>query len=187
MRNDPPTLDTPRLQLRSVEPADAAPTAALVTPDVTANLSTWPSPMTQQQALARILESKRLESSREAINFAILERGQGTLIGWIGLIRTGERSGRLGYWVGSAWRGRGLMKEAAAAALPAAATFLGVTEVVALALPGNLPSVAVLDALGFRAAGEEEYFFETVGKSRRCLKYLWSAPQKGLSAPSRAD
>lgn len=178
MRDDLPELRTARLRLRSVEPVDAAPTAALVTPDVTANLSTWPSPMSEHQALERILEAKRLERSREAVNFAILSGVRGALIGWIGLIRTGERSGRLGYWLGSAWRGRGLMTEAAAAALPAAAGFLGVSEVVALTLPDNRPSIAVLHALGFRPSGEEEFYFETAAKSRMCLKFLWSAQQE---------
>ena len=187
MRDDLPELLTARLRLRSVEPRDAASTAALVTPDVTANLSTWPSPMTEDQALERILEAKRLERSREAINFAILDRARGTLFGWIGLIRTGERSGRLGYWLGSPWRGRGLMKEAATAALPAAAGFLGVSEVVALTLPDNRPSVAVLRALGFRSAGEDEFYFEIAAKSRMCLKFLWSAEQKGLSATAPTD
>jgi RimJ/RimL family protein N-acetyltransferase len=187
MRDGPPSLDTPRLRLRPVEPADAGATAALVTPDVTANLSTWPSPMTEAQARARILESRRLEHSREAINFAILDRAQGELLGWIGLIRMGERTARLGYWLGSAHRGRGLMKEAAAAALPAAAAFLEVTDVVALALPGNRPSIAVLDSLGFRPAGAEEFFFEIAGKSWTCLKFLWSPSQKGLPSPLRAD
>ena len=185
--DDLPELHTARLRLRSVEPVDAASTAALVTPDVTANLSTWPSPMTEGQALERILEAKRLERSREAINFAILDRARGTLFGWIGLIRTGERSGRLGYWLGSGFRGRGLMKEAATAALPAAAGFLGVSEVVALTLPDNRPSLAVLHALGFRSAGEEEFYFEIAAKSRMCLKFLWSAKQKGLSATAPTD
>ena len=187
MRDDPPQLLTPLLRLRSVEPGDAAATAALVTPDVTANLSTWPSPMTETQALERIVESNRLEASGEAINFAILDRELGHLLGWIGLVRTGERSGRLGYWLGSPFRGRGLMTEAAAAALPAAAAFLDVAEVVALALPQNRPSIAVLEALGFRSAGEDDFYFEIAGTTRRCLKFLWWAPQKGLSAPPLAD
>lgn len=187
MPGDPPRLDTQRLRLRAVQPEDAAATAALITPDVAANLSTWASPMTEGEALARIRESVGLTGRRDALDFAILARDSGCLLGWIGVRRIGERSGRLGYWLGSAYRGHGLMTEAAREALPAAAAFLGLTEVVALALPDNRASIGVLLAIGFDPAGTERFFFETAKETRKCLKYLWHSDRKGLPAPALAD
>jgi [ribosomal protein S5]-alanine N-acetyltransferase len=168
-------LRTQRLRLRPVAEADAAPTAALVSPDVAANLSTWPSPMSIEQALDKVRKSRALVARREAIDLAIVVRESDALIGWIGLAIDEPGVARLGYWLGTQARGRGLMKEAAAAAVPPGAEFLGVTHVKALVLKGNAPSVAVLEAVGFRMTGEEQLFLETARQSVSCFRFDWSA------------
>jgi len=182
-----PRLATSRLLLRPVEEADAAATSALVTPDVAANLSTWPSPMTTAQALAKIRESKRLVRRRKAIDFAILNPADGRLMGWIGLAAIGARTARLGYWIGLEFRGHGYTREAARAAVPAGAQFVEATTVVALVLPNNLASMGVLDALGFTEVGQEEFYFETARISRLCQRYIWSTREKGLPRRKLAD
>jgi len=155
--------------------ADAEPTVALVSPDVAANLSTWPSPMSIEQALAKVRRSREMVARREAIDLAIIAQDSDALIGWIGLALEQPGLARLGYWLGTEARGRGLMKEAAAAVVPSAAEFLGVGRVKALVLKNNAPSVAVLTAIGFSRAGEERAFLETAGRSVSCFRFDWTA------------
>jgi RimJ/RimL family protein N-acetyltransferase len=98
-------LTTERLILRPVEDADAAATASLVTGDIAANLLTWPSPMSCAQALARIRESKDKLERRDAVNFAIIRKSDGQLMGWLGLFCVESGTARLGYWLGVEFRG----------------------------------------------------------------------------------
>ena len=176
MTPKPSAIRTPRLLLRLVTPEDAQPTAALVTPDVAANLSTWSSPMSRDQALQRIYKSREMRDRREAIDFAIVDRQTDCLIGWIGLAKLDESAARLGYWLGTPFRSRGLMKEAAAAAIPAGAKFLSVVLVQAFVLKGNGRSIAVLESLGFRLEGEETMLFENRGCLEECLRYSATLP-----------
>jgi len=172
-------LPTARLVLRPVEDADAAATAALVTPDVAANLSTWASPMSVAQASDRIARAKRMLETRDAVDFAIADRAHDALLGWIGLARVEGGRARLGYWLGTAFRGRGLMKEAAAAAVPAGAALLGVERVIALVLKSNEPSISVLRATGFHSAGQKRVRFEVAQVSRLCLRFELIIPHAG--------
>ena len=166
---------TRRLLLRPVVEADAGPTAALVSPDVAANLSTWPSPMSLEQALDKVRRSRELVARRAAIDLAIITRDDDALVGWIGLALEQPGVARLGYWLVSAARGCGLMKEAAAVVVPGAAEFLAAARVKALVLKDNAPSIAVLEAVGFRMTGEEQAFLETARRSVSCFRFDWSA------------
>jgi RimJ/RimL family protein N-acetyltransferase len=168
---------TPRLKLRPVEEADAAATAALVTPDVAANLSTWSSPMSTADAAVRIEDAQAKLEARDAIDFGIVSRDDGALLGWIGLARGEADGARLGYWLGTRFRGCGLMKEAASAAVPAGAALLDIKRVHALVLKTNTPSIAVLRATGFELVGEERVRFEVAQISRTCLRFEWIPPQ----------
>ena len=168
-------LQTDRLVMRPVEDADAAATAALVTPDVAANLSTWPSPMSVAQAAAKIARSKTMLATREALDLAIVDRSGGTLLGWIGLALIAPGTARVGYWLGGSARGRGLMKEAVIVVVPAAAPFLDAERIIGLVLKDNAPSIAVLQAAGFQFHGEELVPFEIARTSRLCLRFERSA------------
>ena len=174
---DPRSLQvrTVRLLLRPVEDTDAAATAALVTPDVAANLSTWPSPMSVAQAAAKIGRSKAMLAKREAVDLAIVDSTNDALLGWIGLACIAPATARLGYWLGGCARGRGLMNEAVTVAVPAAAAFLGAGRIVAMVLKDNAPSIAVLRATGFEFNGEELVPFEVARVSRPCLRFERSA------------
>jgi RimJ/RimL family protein N-acetyltransferase len=173
-------LRTTRLLLRPVVEADAQATAALVTPDVAANLSTWPSPMSAEQALERIRQAQDKLARRQGVDFAIVDAAEGSLLGWIGLACTDAGRARLGYWLGTAYRNRGIAKEAAAAALPASAAFLGVALVEAHVLTGNAPSIAVLESVGFTYAGEQRLMLESAGIEAACLHYVHHGPWTGL-------
>ena len=168
------SLITPRLRLRPVEMADANATAALVTRDVAANLSTWKSPMSAADAAARIARAQAKLQAGDAIDFAIVSRADDLLLGWIGLALTEGNNARLGYGLGAPFRGRGLMKEAVGAAVPAGAALLDTKRVHALVLKGNAPSIAVLRATGFQLVGEERVRLEVARTSRLCLRFEWT-------------
>jgi [ribosomal protein S5]-alanine N-acetyltransferase len=175
---EPMMLTTPHLCVRPVAEEDAEPTAALVTPDVADNLLTWPSPMSAGQALARIRECATLQEERRAVNFAILLRDRGQLIGWVGLKLGDDGPPRLGYWIGTAFRNAGLMKEAARCAVPAGAAFLGASSVDALVLPENAASIAVLKHAGFTLLPGTGLDFEMARGLRHSERYRWESPPR---------
>ena len=166
-------LRTARLVLRPVEDADATATAPLVTPDVAANLSTWPSPMSAEQVLRKVRKSQEMMERREGVDLAILARDDSALIGWIGLAKEAPGVARLGYWLCEQARGKGLMKEAAGSFVARGTEFLDVERVKALVLKDNETSIAVLKAVGFQMTGEEEVFIETAGRSVSCFRFDW--------------
>jgi len=167
-----PVVNSPRLLLRPVEDEDAAPTAKLVSPDVASQLSTWRSPMTEEEALDRIRTSQRLLSQRKAVNFAIVRKADGTLLGWIGLWLVSDRLARIGYWIGTSFRRDGLTTEALSNVIPAAREFLGFSTIEALVLPDNQASRSLLGKLGFVEAGLADEFIASQGGSRSCVRHL---------------
>ncbi len=85
------------------------------------------------------------------------------LIGFCGLKylrETGEVD--IGYRLLPEYWGRGLATEAARATLEFGFRTLGLSEIVAMVLPGNAPSIRVLRKLDFVRAEDIEYFGERV-------------------------
>lgn len=167
-----PVVGTPRLLLRPVAEEDAAQTAKLVSPDVASQLSTWRSPMTEEEALDRIRTSQKLLSQRSAVNFAIVRKADGALLGWIGLWLVSDRLARIGYWIGTSYRRHGLTTEALSNVIPAAREFLGFSTIEALVLPNNQASRSLLGKLGFVEAGLADEFIASQGRSRSCVRHL---------------
>jgi ribosomal-protein-alanine N-acetyltransferase len=163
-------ISTDRLVLRPVAPSDASATAALVTEDVASSLSTWPYPMTAEQVLQKIHASMESFAKSEALDLAILRAENGRLSGWMGFLAEGK-SARLAYWLGQNFRGQGIVTEAAIAAIPVAADFLGVTALHALVLKTNQPSIRVLHRLGFSLLQEELIEIETRNSREPCLRF----------------
>ncbi len=171
-RTDPAPLriSTGRLVLRPVVASDAPATAALVTEDVASSLSTWPFPMTAEQVLQKIHVSMENFAKSIALDLAILRSGDDQLSGWLGFLAEGK-SARLAYWLGRDFRGQGIVTEAAGAAIPVAADFLGVTALHALVLKTNQPSIRVLHRLGFSLVQEEVIDIETRKSRELCLRF----------------
>ena len=61
----------------------------------------------------------------------------------------------LGYTVFEPWRGQGLAREAAAALIGWAAALHGIHRYFGSVSPGNAPSIAVLERLGFEHVGDQ--------------------------------
>lgn len=172
-----PPLVTPRLILRALESADAAAMARLMTPQVAAWLASWPSPLTEGAAAARIAKALAWAAERKAMPFAILRASDGCFMGVIDIVLTPEGKAGLGYWLGEEFHGHGYMREAAPAALKAAVKHLGANGAMAGCQPGNAASIAVLEGCGMRFTGEGMYFASARGREKLTRFYEISADQ----------
>lgn len=152
----PEVLQTERLRLRWFHPSDAPWILALL------NSPGWLSQIGDRGVhdLARAAEwiDERLIGNyhRQGHGFwAVEERGTGTPVGMCGLVhRPGLPDVDLGYaFLPQAW-GRGLAREAARACLAHGHQVLGLRRILAITLPGNVASQAVLAAIGMQPAGE---------------------------------
>ena len=63
------------------------------------------------------------------------------------------QSGNLGYWMGGPYAGKGHMRAAVAAIIPFAHGALGLKRIEAACIPGNTPSVRLLEKSGFQREG----------------------------------
>jgi 8-oxo-dGTP diphosphatase len=145
-------INTGRLVLRRLEAADAPALHRLINDySVAGNLARVPFPYSERLGLEWIASTHRQIEAGEAYHLAITEGG--ALVGGVGI---DDRRGpwELGYWVGRAFQGRGIAREAAAAMLRWAEQALGVQRFEASALLDNAASHAVLRALGFLESGQ---------------------------------
>jgi len=118
----------------------------------------------------------RSTSSEHGIGgrYIIADRHSDALLGVIALSPAGDRA-ELGYWLCLAAQRQGYMREAAAALLGRAARRAGgVHTVFATTDPDNLPSQAVLLALGFEQRGEQAR--PTPSRRNHSLLRLFEAP-----------
>lgn len=127
----------------------------------------------------------RVEDARHFIRSTLSDDGIGgrcviadrltdALLGVVGLTPSGDRV-ELGYWLCSAAQRQGYMREAAAALLGRAARRAGgVHTVFATTDPDNLPSQAVLLALGFERRGEQAR--ATPSRRKNSVLRLFEAP-----------
>jgi RimJ/RimL family protein N-acetyltransferase len=123
--------------------------------DVASYLTTWPAKMSPSQARERIAAAQERFARMDAIDLAILSRDSRGLLGWISLMvecRVG-RTASIGFWLGRQFQGRGIMSEAATAAMPAAAEILDARAIEANVYPWNSASIALLRKLSFRVEG----------------------------------
>lgn len=90
-----------------------------------------------------------------AVRFAIRDKSTAVLLGVVGLDSCVHlhRSSELGYWLRREATGRGIMTEAARAAVEFAFTRMGVHRLRCAAATDNMPSLRVIGRLGFRFEG----------------------------------
>ena len=146
-----PTLVTPRLTLRPPLAEDAVPIARHLNDfAVAGKLARVPFPYRLADARAW-LASRPAALPPEETGFSILAEGFG-LVGHVGFQR-GVHGPVIGYWLGQPFWGRGLMTEAAVAAI---AWFFGASAAPVLysgVFHFNAASLAVQHKLGFAETG----------------------------------
>lgn len=152
---DPHVIITDRLFLRPVELGDAAETAALMSPKISANLTSWPTHMTVTDACNRISDSRRDAACGRWTDWGIFLKEDLHLIGWVGVGKSGNARApfKIGYWVGDIFQRQRYGTEAVTAIVKQVQTLFEATVIEASALPTNIASIRILKRLGFNEHG----------------------------------
>jgi len=161
----PLVVDTPRLTLRPLELGDADALFPYASDSEVSRMMSW-DPHKDRKDTVAFLE--RMIAAREAgtsVGWAIVVGG--APVGVISLdgITWHFRAWRIdraemGYWLGRPHWGKGLMSEAATAALRFAFETLGLHKVTIGCIEGNEASRAIIEKLGFRflAMYQDDFF-----------------------------
>lgn len=148
-----PRLTSPRLVLRALTLADAAPMQRLASDwDVVRMLAAVPWPYPEGEAAAFIHELLDMGPTDDLAVYGIEARDAG-FIGTLAFTpsdRDEDRAPRMGYWLGRPYWGRGYATEAARVALAGHAFGArGASAVAAGVFHDNTASQRVLEKLGF--------------------------------------
>jgi len=166
MSSQVPTLRTKRLTLRPItEEDEPALVAVLGDFEVARNLAFATHPFTSDDAAKFVCFVSRQQAQGSAANWAIEDGG---LIGFVGCGKTPMHEDgdvEFGYFLARNKWGRGLITEAARAALDHVFATLGFERTAAGHAKDNLASARVLSKLGFKAAEEGEAFYRARGRN----------------------
>ncbi|MCM5554849.1 GNAT family N-acetyltransferase [Pleomorphomonas sp. NRK KF1] len=142
-------VDTERIRLRPLEAKDVSRLVeALNDWDTAQWLPTVPFPYRREDAESFITDNASMNPPQA---YAIASRRSDELIGVIGLVRSGTTA-ELGYWLVPRHRGLGLASEAIQHLI--AAQDASLASIFATVDRGNIPSMKLLERVGFRLTGE---------------------------------
>lgn len=154
-------LETARLLLRPLEPGDIEAIAAAAGEwEVARYTTSIPHPYSRSNAAAWVDSAARAWADGRAYIFALTARPGEKFLGAIALYNDAPGEAMLGFWLGRAEWGRGLMTEAGEAVLAFAFETLAIDRVLASALPENKASIRVLEKLGMDYLGDDVEFTE---------------------------
>jgi ribosomal-protein-alanine N-acetyltransferase len=163
-----PVLETERLQLRAVLPDDAECIFRIMGDAQVMRYFGQPPMASLDQALERVSAFDEAFHQQNGIRWAITQRSSGEFMGTCGfwrLIKPHFRA-ELGYELAPEWWGRGVMPEAAGAALSFGFSAMGLHSVEAQIHPANVGSRRVLEKLGFVQEGYfRENFYDLAERS----------------------
>lgn len=147
------TIKTPSLTLRPIQ-RDDAPTIAHLCNDETLirNTSRLPFPYTLTDAEAFVEMAQDELNADKEYRFAICENG--ILVACAGIMRTGNNTFELGYWVGHDARGRGIATQGARAVCQFGFSNQHADKISAGHFVDNPASGRILEKLGFQKTGE---------------------------------
>ena len=166
--NLPPPLETQRLIVRQVQEADL-PDLLVVNghDEVTRYLpyAAWTSLADAQAWLERM---QKAQTSGSTLQWVVVDKASATVIGSCLLFQYDAPSARaeLGYVLGRAHWGQGLMREALAGVLDCAFYTLALRRIEAEVDPRNLASGKLLKSLGFTPEGILRARWVTKGEER---------------------
>jgi RimJ/RimL family protein N-acetyltransferase/catechol 2,3-dioxygenase-like lactoylglutathione lyase family enzyme len=158
------TVETQRLILRPFEPGDVAAYATIrAKSHVVRFLPGGPERAQQAREVAERLVPEWARAWREGVGYgpwAAIDRASGRLLGHLGLRHLPELEGatEILYMLDDRAWGKGIATEGATAARDFAFARLALPRVMAMALPGNIGSVRVMEHIGLRYDGMVEAF-----------------------------
>jgi ribosomal-protein-serine acetyltransferase len=136
-------------EVRALEPGDADEVFAVVEAnrERLREWMPWVDGTTSADDTREFIErARRAEKDRDGLGIFV----DGRYAGGIGIrVDVLDRHAEIGYWIGSAWEGRGLVTRACEALLRHAFGELGMHRVSILVAPANTRSRAVPERLGF--------------------------------------
>lgn len=172
-RDDMPVLLGPRVTLRAPRPSDYAQWSALrrASRDFLKPFE----PRWSETDLGRRVYLSRLrrarQEAREGTDYSFFiftgRESDLQLVGGITLSNVRRRAAQfvnLGYWMGQAFAGQGLMTEAVGVVVPYCFDTLGLHRIHAAFLPDNMASRRVLEKNRFREEGFAENYLQIDGK-----------------------
>ncbi len=153
-----------------------------------AHLERWePAPESGFDPFADIYFERQLAQARTPTTekLVLVQRDPVAIVGHMtigGIIRGAGQMAHLGYWLGAAHEGKGMMGEGIALTLRYAFTSLGLHRIEANIMPINARSRAVLKRNGFRYEGLSKALVQIRGAYRDHERYAitkeeWSAGQ----------
>ncbi len=156
------TLETNRLLLRELVESDADGLFGIFSSPQAMEYWSFPPLSRPEQAVALIHEARELALSGTGLQWAIVRRDTGQLIGKCGFneIRHRHRRGDVSYVLAEAHWGQGFASEALGALMRYGFKALNLHSLEAGITPGNDSSTRMLQRLGFRLEGHirENYF-----------------------------
>jgi len=173
-----PVIQTERLLLRAFELLDADDMAANMTPSVTRWLASWPSPMSRQDAIARIERSRAAIVAGGYAFYALVRRSDSRVIGGVGggLAPEDPRRMEISYHLAADCHGHGFMREATQAALPMLWRLLPADVMEAGAQLGNEASFRIMLAMGMTPIGERLVYSSARDRHEPTLFYELRRP-----------
>jgi RimJ/RimL family protein N-acetyltransferase len=113
-------------------------------------------PATVERQREWFVETDRAWETGTGFHYGLFD-ADGTIIGGIGYhVRNGPGVLEIGYWIGSAYEGRGIVTRSAEALTRVAAAVDGVTRVEIHCDPANVRSAAIPRRLGYRLVDERD-------------------------------
>lgn len=128
-----------------------------------------PHPYPQDGAATFFAQVQRERAMGTAHVFAIEDDGR--FVGLVGFHGIADGVGEIGYWVGRSEQGRGVGRHAVRSAVRVAFDYLRLRALWAEVLADNVPSIRILESLGFRRVSERAHDIARWPKGVPLLRY----------------
>lgn len=154
-RLEPPILETPRLTLRRLRLADAEDMFAYASDPQVSQYVTWDSHRSVENSRAFLHSVVTRYQNDEIAVWGIVAKATGRLIGTIGYHDWAFQHQRaeIGYALGRAYWGQGLMTEAARVVIDWGFRAHELYRIQAMCLPANIGSARVMEKAGMQFEG----------------------------------
>ena len=146
-----PVLQTERLVLRAVLPADLLNMYAIFSDEAVTRYYGLETFTAVEEAAQRIAAIRQNYQKRRSIRWAISRHGEDALIGTVGLMNLRPKfyNAAVGYELAPSYWRQGLMTEALTAVIEFSFFVMALNRIEAFVVPENAPSIRLLQKMGF--------------------------------------